>query len=652
MPLSREISIYFPYNSLRLGQEEVINKINQTVKNQSHLILEASNGFGKTISSLVAILPFIKENDLKIVYLCRTHSQNQRVIGELKEISKKLGSDGESIKIGALGLRGRAAMCFHPYVLENNPDSGTIQLICRQMRRMKRCKLYLNMEKNPGNVQDLLNEITRFPMDGSDLIQICKVWELCPYVISKQALSTGALDVIACNFQWMVNPFIRDIFLENLQTTLDKIILIVDEAHNLPRVSTDVASSTLTQFANRLMIKEAKELDLSEFEDFGSVVDDIFAIFQKKKSEEMDVSPDLIIKKFKEIGIEDLQRFFLSMISEGEEYRNHLLSQNKFPRSYLYSSGSFWLTFLEKLTNDSYYYCMSKVETNTGDHSLKLEIISLDPSDLIRPLLDQVHSSIHMSGTINLKAYRDIIKFPDNTTICSMSSPFTREQSIVLCVRNVSTKNDARTPEMYKSLVTCCDEAIRAIPKNVGIFCASYEVLNNLLKQGLKDKIKKSGKKLFSERMNMTSKENDEMFIRYKRETERKGAVLLGVCGGRNAEGQDFPGDLMNGSIIVGVPFARPTKKIRAGINYFSKYWGENRGKELGYFVDAFQRASQAAGRPIRKLDDKGSIIFLDQRFASRYFKRFLSSWLREKMQLIDNQNGNIEAHLKAFWEK
>ena len=74
-----EFHTYFPYPDFRKGQEEVINKISKTINEQSHLIIEASNGFGKTICSLAASISLAKQNDLKIVYLCRTHTQNQRV---------------------------------------------------------------------------------------------------------------------------------------------------------------------------------------------------------------------------------------------------------------------------------------------------------------------------------------------------------------------------------------------------------------------------------------------------------------------------------------------------------------------------------------------------------------------------------------------
>jgi Rad3-related DNA helicase len=63
-------------------------------------------------------------------------------------------------------------------------------------------------------------------MDGSNLIDTCKDYDLCPYQISKLALNQ--VDVIACNYQWILNPFIRNGFLETLNTSLEDIILVID----------------------------------------------------------------------------------------------------------------------------------------------------------------------------------------------------------------------------------------------------------------------------------------------------------------------------------------------------------------------------------------------------------------------------------------
>ena len=109
----------------------------------------------------------------------------------------------------------------------------------------------------------------------------------------------------------------------------------------------------------------------------------------------------------------------------------------------------------------------------------------------------------------------------------------------------------------------------------------------------------------------MTSKANEKMVSDFKACGDRNGAVFLGVQGGRTSEGVDFPGNQMNSVIVVGVPYAKPTPRVKAQIDYYEKCF-PGFGREYGYVLPAMKKASQAAGRPIRTLDDRGAIVFLD----------------------------------------
>ena len=74
------------------------------------------------------------------------------------------------------------------------------------------------------------------------------------------------------------------------------------------------------------------------------------------------------------------------------------------------------------------------------------------------------------------------------------------------------------------------------------------------------------------------------------------GAVFLGVQGGRTSEGVDFPGNQMNSVIVVGVPYAEPTPRVKAQIDYYDKRF-PGFGREYGYILPAMKKASQAAGQ-------------------------------------------------------
>jgi Rad3-related DNA helicase len=64
------------------------------------------------------------------------------------------------------------------------------------------------------------------------------------------------------------------------------------------------------------------------------------------------------------------------------------------------------------------------------------------------------------------------------------------------------------------------------------------------------------------------------------------------------------------------------------------------------------KKASQAAGRPIRTLDDKGAMIFLDHRFASEYCRSFLPSWIRESVKILPDEKGCVSEELQAFFRQ
>jgi DNA excision repair protein ERCC-2 len=147
----------------------------------------------------------------------------------------------------------------------------------------------------------------------------------------------------------------------------------------------------------------------------------------------------------------------------------------------------------------------------------------------------------------------------------------------------------------------------------------------------------------------MSSRENDFLINKFKSYAKRGGAVLLGVQGGRASEGADYPGDQMNSVVVVGVPYAEPTPRIEAQIRYYEKRFPGN-GRQYGYVLPALKKASQTAGRPIRTLKDKGAIIFLDHRFATKYCIRFLPLWVRRGIRLLPDEDDAIAEELMFFY--
>ena len=62
------------------------------------------------------------------------------------------------------------------------------------------------------------------------------------------------------------------------------------------------------------------------------------------------------------------------------------------------------------------------------------------------------------------------------------------------------------------------------------------------------------------------------------------------------------------------------------------------------------KRASQAAGRPIRNLDDMGAMVFLDYRFATAYCQGFLPLW--RARAILPDEDGVAAQEIVNFFKK
>jgi len=630
---------YFPYSEVRTFQDAFTNTVFEAVEARSQVVLEGSNGMGKTIAALSACLPVAKERDLQILYVAKTHRQHDRVIEELNAISKRQNVSG-------LSVRGRCEMCFHPFITRHAPDARSAMEICELLKTRKQCPYHENIEKNEERFADVQAHVTFRPYKATEIQEICRAEGFCPYELTKNAIAE--VDVVALSYLYVFDPSVRGAFLKHLEKPLNEVVLIVDEAHNLPDTAVDIASDSLSLFALRQAQIEAEKFGYQNLADFARRLRAITERMASQIEDESLVSPQQLIEVIKrKADVDEPQAFFEEMHETGNTVRREMLNQGKYPRSYVHKVGEFLLRWLETVNDVSYTHVLSKYVAKTGTPSAKLEVVALDPSKITEPVFSTVHCSVSMSGTLEpLESYVKVTRLPETTICKALPSPFPQEHILSLVCCGVSTAMQQRTPTMYRKLVKRVAEVVRYTPANTGVFTASYEVLDQLLDNGLKNVVDKP---LLSEHRGMSSKENDHLVSRFKSYAKRGGAVLLGVQGGRSSEGADYPGDQMNSVAVVGVPYAEPTPRIGAQIKYYENCF-PGHGREYGYVVPALKKASQAAGRPIRSLEDRGAVVFLDFRFATKYCQRFLPMWIKRGMKTLPDEDGAMAEELILFY--
>jgi DNA excision repair protein ERCC-2 len=638
--LPREVAEYFPYASVRPQQDQFIKTIFDAVEERRSVLIEGSNGLGKTISAISASLPTAIEKDLKILYVARTHRQHDRVIEELRAVFKKHHVSGISI-------RGRNQMCLNNFAVKNAFDAKSLMEACELLKAKGRCPYHKAPEEQTYEYLQLQQQIAARPYTASEIQKVCRRRGICPYELVKAALAD--VKVVALSYLYVFDPVIRTAFLKNLESQLQKTILIVDEAHNLPETAIDISSSSLSLFVIKQAALEAQRYENKQIEAFAHFFRKEIEKLTEDIGKEQIIAPESLIEIIQKQGsIASPRDFFEELHEVGSSIRRNLLAEGKNPRSYIHGMSEFLLRWLDTLGDNSFVNVASKYVTRENAKTAKLEIVALDPSKVTAPVFSFTYSNIIMSGTLQpLEAYARITRLPENTVQCVVPSPFPKEHILSLVCLGVSTAMEKRTPDMYQTIIERINEVVQNTPANTGIFTASFGVLNALVAEGLEAALDKP---LFRERRGMSSKANEKIVADFKACGEGDGAVFLGVQGGRTSEGVDFPGNQMNSVIVVGVPYAEPTPRVKAQISYYETCFPKL-GREYGYVLPAMKKASQAAGRPVRTLKDWGAIVFMDYRFATRYCRSFLPSWLSNEMKIVPNGDKNLAREIQGFFK-
>ncbi|NJF25518.1 DNA repair helicase [Thermococcus sp. Bubb.Bath] len=630
---------YFPYESPRAHQEEFIRIVDDVVRNGENAIIEAPTGFGKTISVLAGVLPHAKEMGYKVLYLARTHRQMDRVIEELKAINGKSPVSG-------VELRSRKELCLHNYLREYTGDAYTAMVVCKNLKKSGKCPFYENEKKKKEEFEEVARFFLREPSHPSEILSYAETLELCPYDLTRKVAEKA--DVIVASYLYMISPGIRKAFLDGLGLQYEDLIVIFDEAHNLPDQTISALSDRLSIHTLNRAIKEADEYGENEIANFLSILGrGLEILFQEKLSNrdvhETPIQPELVFSHVLSVlGINAryLVKTLNEMVSVGDSIREDRINKNEPPRSYIGRTGEFLLLWLSLIGRDDYLFLM------TRDRGLSLELVALDPSKALGFIKD-VQSAIFMSGTLTpLEAFRDVMGV-SNARLRKFPRMIKRENALVLVAKDVSTRGAERSLEVYRRTADYIVEAAKIIPKNVGVFTASYEVLQGLLSTNLQVRLEETGKAVFIEKQGVSSKENDLMVAQFKAHAKANGAVLLGVMGGRNSEGQDYSGDEMNGVILVGLPYARPTPRTEAQVRYFEKKF-PGKGRYYGYYLPAHRKLVQAAGRVHRSAEEKGSIVILDYRAMWSNIKKDFPDWLKEGIKPVDL--ARMRLYLRRFW--
>jgi len=600
---------YFPHDLVRAGQKEMIENIEKALNTSESIIISAPTGIGKTAGAIAPSIKYLLEHKKKVFFLTSRQTQHLIALSTIKEISKKA-----SLNIKCADIVGRKSLC--PQEGIENLYSSEFAEYCRASRKNKKCEYYNNTVtdgKIKEELYEFVSELKKGEIQSSaQITELCRGKRLCPYELSIELAKDS--NIIIGDYHYLFNPEIRKNFLQKISTELKDIILIVDEAHNLPTRIREVMSSKLTSMSIRRAILEAKSLGFKTVIPLISSVQDAL----NKLSEEMSLGEEILIPKDELISLIEENGSFQDIIDTLSEVGDMI--RIKARHSYIGSLADFLEHWLGP--DEGYARILSRTLIKTGEITA-LSYRCLDPSLVSKEIFQNVHSSILMSATLNpTEMYRKLLGLSQNTQALSLESPFPKDNRLSIAITKATTKFTKRTDEEYQKISSIIQSIFKSVRANSLVFFPSYAILERVRKILSKAPF---GQDILYESQNMSKAQKESLVEEFKSHS-RDGALLFAVISGSFSEGIDLPGELLQCVIIVGIPFGRPDLETKELIKYYDENYGL--GVFYGYIFPAMNKVIQAAGRCIRTENDRGAIIFLDERFSwKQYMQFFPKDW-------------------------
>jgi DNA excision repair protein ERCC-2 len=647
---------FFPY-ILRKNQKDIMSEITDALSQRKQFVFESGTGSGKTVCVLAAALKFALENNKKIIYTTRTNAQQQQVILELRAIKKKT----KDKRIYGVGMQGRGNMCLRaredPEI--QNGNSEELSKFCSYQKKQaisgqknKGCEYYRRFLGEKDRVESVMEWAQEHLPTAEEFINACEQKAICPYEINKLIIHDALVVVVP--YVYIFDKAIRIKLFDWLSLSEDDVILVVDEAHNLPDYLRELFSAELsTWMLNSCLLEAEKFGDPSlaggrvsltafckELMDIINILRDtyVYGILEDgirrinhEKNDALIPSHELEAELLSRLRItsKSLKDIISDLLAYGEKIQEFRQKEGKLPRSFLHKLGVFlgiWISI------EMEQYIKLVVDAGEGKNP-RVEAYCLDPS-IGTDILKEVHCSIHMSGTLEpLDEYRDSLGLPLETRSAVYPSPFPPENRKIFFVRDVTTKYDELMndktimPQMWRHVSGICNE----FPKNTMVFFPSFNTLSMFRKNGHFAEIQRC---LYVEEQDMSQSELMELVTDFKScgDGNGTGAALFSVMGGRISEGMDFPAEQLEIAVIVGIPYPKPTARQRGLQTYYDLKFGK--GWEYTVQAPAARKMLQAIGRLIRNEHDRGVAIILDKR-APR-FHQYIKEMRESKDLLTD----------------
>ncbi|KAI5199968.1 DNA repair helicase [Aureobasidium subglaciale] len=561
------------------------------------------------------------EDELKIYFCSRTHSQLSQFVNELRRIDlpaaipavqeevKKKASLNEELK--HLSLGSRKNLCINSRVSSLKTVTAVnercLELQDAKTPKEKKCPFVPNKE-NEGTVLDFQHHALAKIRDIEDLGALGKKLGICPYYATRPVVKPS--EIVTLPYPLLLQKTAR----EALGLSLKNHIVIIDEAHNLMDAISGIhtvevslqqlqlaraqLTTYLQRFRNRLKGKNRVYVT-QVVRLLDSIATFLQALDYKKGGEGIVQATELLKGKgVDQINLYKLMHYLqeskLARKVEGyvslEQQKPHGLSNAGARKEVVVPVLTHITKLFMVLTNPAregrLFYTAAEDKTQT-----KVKYMLLDPSEHFRDIVEEARAVILAGGTMSpMSDYlTQLFPYLDKTRITTLSCGHVIPTSNLFVSPIVSSSQNTELNFTFSSrnspsTMTALGESILRllpqIPNGCVAFFPSYAYLEKVVSHWQTPSSSSSStpslwsrlqaqKSLFKESQNTGTEELLSAYTSSVTNTANHGALLLAVIGGRLSEGINFSDDLGRCVMVIGLPYANPnTAEQKAKLAY------------------------------------------------------------------------------------
>ena len=613
----------FPYRELRDSQAEMIKECYRDIKHGNRLFCQAPTGIGKTISTIYPSVKCLGERVAnKIFYLTSKASIRREALSALKNMR----THGSNIYTCVLSSKEQSCICDAA-----KKSGGRVSSYCRSGT----CP-YANGYYD--RAEDAIFELicSGYEFDRDDIRRVALKHRVCPHELSLDL--SELCDVIICDYNYVFSP---TVYLKRYFADLargEKYIFLIDEAHNLPDRARELFSASLC--ASDI---EAVSGALGETSTLHSSLDGVLIELDK-----LDRLCDEN-KKYDGDGYrvgyyvgKQIPAALSEKLSECRRACESWLRYNEESPAYATVEG-LHTKIREYKTAEECFGDNYLVFINTGRDGVQVQLFCLDPSSLLDSALNRACASVLFSATLTPTEYfADILGGGKKSVSVSFPSPFDPSHLCVAAVDSISTRYEDREAS-YKKIASCVAATLSAKKGNYIVFLPSYSYAESVAEAFSK---KYPKVKTIIQQKGMSYRDR-ESFLDFFADD---GKLRVGFCvmGGMFSEGIDLPGDRLIGVIIVGVGLPGLSNERNIMRDYYEEKCSQ--GYDYAYTYPGMNGVLQAVGRVIRRDEDRGIAVLIDDRYAEpKYRQLFPKEW--KNVKFAGNSTSLAEI-AREFWEK